>query len=321
MSKHTIGAVSTFYGFSIEYMYSPLGSTLVGRKNDMSSTLGLTVVGMGESQISRGLRHPIHAHARGSTLRRTTSFAPRLTMLTRGYHGRLTPICSKISSLLKTLANGSPNYDSTAPKIEYWIEYVLNEGFASVDELVEGVSRVAWNGVQGSYATIARFFKEFYDASHRSEQARSFVSQLCAYALRWFAIASTESLCSWSLGLVSIDGPYGFVRAASFIGHLIERGLLNHELVRRHLIKPLTNHVDTNDVADTPGGTRAKAIYQLFLAAGNTLLQGTLEPDDVQVCFDKLDCRNPRHMEFDEEKLEVQCTSHDGASRLSLTYE
>ena len=242
-------------------------------------------------------------------------------MFTHGYHNRREPICSKISSLLKTLANGSPNYDSTAPKIEYWIEYVLKEGFASVDELVEGVSRVGWEGVQGSYATIARFFKEFYDAPHHSMQARSFVSQLCAYALRWFAIASTEDLWSRSSGFVAINGSSSFVHAASFIGHLIERGLLSHELVRRHLIKPLTNHVDINNFADTPGGIRAKAIYQLFLAAGNTLLQGTLEPDDVQVCFDKLDSRNPQDMGFDVEKLGVQCTSHDGASRWSLTYE
>jgi hypothetical protein len=33
------------------------------------------------------------------------------------------------------------------------------------------------------------------------------------------------------------------------------------------------------------------AIYGLFAAAGNTLLQGLLKPKEVQDCFEKLDIR------------------------------
>ena len=105
-----------------------------------------------------------------------------------GYHNRREPICSKIRSLLISLSNEPSNYDQIAPKAEYWIDYVLREDFATVDELVEGVSDVGWDG-GGSYANVARFFKEFYDAPHRSEQGRSFVSQLCPFVLRRFAIA------------------------------------------------------------------------------------------------------------------------------------
>ena len=222
-----------------------------------------------------------------------------------GYHNRREPICSKIRSLLVTLANGSEsNYDHIAPMIEYWIEYVLREGFATVDELVEGVSGVAWDGVQGSYASVGRFLKEFRDSPHRSEQARSFVSQLCPYVLRWFSIASTEELWSCSDGSISNNGKSGFVSAASFVGHLIEQGLLSPDLVQRHLTKSLTNHPDDISV-NSPGATRAKAIYQLFLAAGNTLLRGLLEPDDVQTCLAKLQTRPHQLMGFDAAKLKV----------------
>ena len=210
-----------------------------------------------------------------------------------GYHNRQGPICSKIRYLLSVLTEveGPLEYHQTASKIEYWIEYVLREGFITVDELVEGVSSVAWGGVQDYYA--ARFLKEFYDAPHRSEQARSFVSQLCPCVLRWFTIASTEDLNSWfgTPSLISSGGASGFINAASFVGHLIERRLLSHELVQRHLTKPLTNHYDDGDRnVKYPGATRAQAIYRLLTAAGNTLLQGLLEPDDVQACFDILDC-------------------------------
>ena len=71
------------------------------------------------------------------------------------------------------------------------------------------------------------------------------------------------------------------MRAASFVGYLIERGLLSHELARQHLIKPLISHGDNNY-------HRASAIHQLFHTAGNTLLCGLLEPEDVQTCFEVL---------------------------------
>ena len=63
-------------------------------------------------------------------------------------------------------------YDELAPKIEY----VICEGFGTVDELVEEVSGVAWDN-DGSFASVGRFLKEFRDAPHRSGQARSSVVQ------------------------------------------------------------------------------------------------------------------------------------------------
>ena len=206
----------------------------------------------------------------------------------RGLHNRGHYIALKIRSLLTSLPINQPQeYDKIAPKIEFWIEYVLCERFTTVDELVEGVSCVAWAGCD-SYASIARFFKEFREASHRSEQARSFVDELCEYVLRWFAIVSVEnpSHNQW-LELVGDYLGSRFVGAASLVGHFIEQNLLSHELVRRHLIKPLIAHHHTDD-----GSTRvlrASATYQLFITAGNTLLRGLLEPKDVQVCFETLD--------------------------------
>ena len=94
----------------------------------------------------------------------------------------------------------------------------------TVDELVEGVSYAAWEG-GGSFASVVQFFREFRDAPHRSERARWFVTQLCPHVLRWFAIASVESLpMTWPLGPIASNGGHGFIRAASFVGHLIERG-------------------------------------------------------------------------------------------------
>ena len=232
-----------------------------------------------------------------------------------GYH-RQGAVCLKIRSLLISLANEPSKYDQIVPKIEYWIEYVLREGFATVDELVGGVSDVAWEDVEGSFASVGRFLKEFYDTPHRSEQARSFVSQLCPYVLRWFAITSTEDLRpklvkGWG---TSSSTDSGFISAASFVGYLIEWGLLSHELVQRHLTKPLTNHYDNDEAMDTPGATRAKAIYQLFIAAGNTLLQGLLAPDDVQACFEILKTWSHRKIGFDAVKLKVQCATRGNAS-------
>ncbi|KAF9646064.1 hypothetical protein BDM02DRAFT_3119300 [Thelephora ganbajun] len=97
----------------------------------------------------------------------------------------------------------------------------------------------------------------------------------------WAAISSRD-------GLVSSNG--SFARAASFVGHLIEWGLLSNDLVRQHLIKPLTNHY-YYDTGSDPEIIRANVIYQLFIAAGNTLLQGLLKAEDVQVCFEMLDAQ------------------------------
>jgi len=237
-----------------------------------------------------------------------------------GFHNRPKSISSKIRSLLISLTNRPSEYDQIAPKIEYWIEYVLRERFVTVDELVEGVSYVAWES-GGAYASVGRFLKQFRDAPHRSEQARFFVAQLCSHVIRWFAVASTEDLAmDWYSGLVAGGGGYGFIRAASLVGHLIECGLLSHELVRQHLVKPLINH-DDGYAINNWGYIRANAIYQLFTAAGNTLLQGLLEAEDVRVCFETLDAQiSVGNIAGDDAaRIKVWCTNYVNASHQSLT--
>ena len=215
-----------------------------------------------------------------------------------GLHNRRPHITSKIRSLIKSLIEEPSEYDKIAPNIEYWIEYVLCERFVTVDELVEDISYMAWE--QGeSFASVGRFLKEFLDAPHRSEQARSFVVKLCEHVLRWFAIAAVEDSYTTVYTIASGGGP-GLVRAASFVGYLVEWGLLSHKLVQRHLVKPLTAHHDKSN-------HRANAICQLFLAAGSTLLRGLLEPEDVQVCFDTLDAGNVAGL--NAAKLKVRCAA------------
>ena len=230
------------------------------------------------------------------------------------YHNRKGPICWKICSLLIALTNEQSKYDELAAKIEYWIEYVLREQFATVDELVEGLSVVAWD--KGSCcASVGQFFKEFRDAPHRSEQAKSFIAQFCSYVLRWFSIAAVEDIWTNSPFQYHIirGGTSGFVRVASFVGYLIKWGLLAHELVQRHLIKSLINHDNNFSFSDhcrpqdCPEAVRANAIYQLFAAAGDTLLQGLLEPEDVQVCFRIFDTKREWITGFEPAKLQVQC--------------
>ena len=139
-----------------------------------------------------------------------------------GFYNCKKPISYKICSLLISLTTKPSEYDQIIPKIESWVEYVLCEHLTTVDELVDGVSYVAWDD-GGSYTNIGRFFKEFRNAPHRSEQARPFVTQLCSHVLRWFAVTSVETLSRESYGgLIASYGGKGFIRAASFVGHLIE---------------------------------------------------------------------------------------------------
>ena len=233
------------------------------------------------------------------------------------FHDCKKPIVNKIRSLLAFLVKKPSEYDQIAPKIEYWIEYVLREDFMTVDDLVEGVSYVAW-GDCACYANVPRFFKEFHDAPHRSEQARAFITQLCSHILRWFAIASAESFSmKWDNGKIANGGGRGFTCAASFVGHLINRGLLSHELVRRHLIKPLINHYDEDSDSESNWETiQANAIYYLFKTAGNTLFQGFLEAEDVQTCFETLDAQGTAGniLGYDAARVQVRCTAHTKAS-------
>ena len=208
-----------------------------------------------------------------------------------GYHNCKAVLATKIRDLLRDL--GPSTHDEIAPIIEYWIEYGLTEQFTTIVDLVELVSPVAWD-TQGSPSDISRFLKEFRDAPHRSEQARSFVNELCLYVLRWFAVASADNFgAGWHNGLVSKGGGPGFISTASFVGHLIECGLLGRELVRCHLPKPLTTHRYNNNGDAMNQVIRANAIYNLFTVAGNTLLQGLLEPEDVLACFKKMAARIP----------------------------
>jgi len=238
-----------------------------------------------------------------------------------GFHNRHTVLAAKIRNLLCDL--GLSTYDEVAPKIEYWVEYVLAEQFMTTSDLVEQVSTVAWS-YRLTNSHISRFLKEFRDAPHRSEQARSFVDGLCLYVIRWFAVASAEEIWEdWSRGLVSNGGVPGFLRAAGFVGHLIECGLLSRELVQRHIIKPLTNHYYNQDNFGKQA-IKANAIYMLFVAAGNTLLQGLLEPEDVQVCFEKLQTwvtlgYIKRLDIFNAAMLSVRSDSHLDVSHLVLT--
>jgi hypothetical protein len=213
-----------------------------------------------------------------------------------GYHNRQPVLAAKICNLLCSLTPSA--YDKIAPKIEYWIEYGITEQFMTTDDLVERVSSVAWED-RGSRSDISRFLKEFRNAPHRSKRTRSFVDDLCLHVLRWFGIAAADDLATyWGNGSVTSCGGGGLVRAGMFVGHLIECGLLSHDLVRRHLIKPLVAHYGFDY-------HRANAIYHLFIVAGNTLLQGLLEPGDVQVSFEMFDTLAEKGARLDITRLNV----------------
>jgi hypothetical protein len=224
-----------------------------------------------------------------------------------GYHNRQLILAANIRDLLSYLSPST--YDEIAPKIEYWIEYVIAEEFTTIDDLVKQVSFVAWRKCC-SRSDISRFLKEFRDAPRRSELMRSFVDEFCLHVLRWFAIAASEDPSTDLKDSIKSDGWSGFARAAFFVGHLIERGLLSHDLVRRHLVKPLITHRGYNKY-------RANAFYQLFFVAGNTLLRGLLEPGDVQICFEMLDTFAGR--DGLDTRLNVRCDSRPDASHYGLT--
>lgn len=227
----------------------------------------------------------------------------------QGYHNRQVSFSAKIRSLLLSLCDEPSNYDLIAPKIEYWIEYILREQSTTIDELVEGVSRVAWYR-GGSYAVVGRFLKELRDAPHCSEQARTFVTRFCDHVLRWFAAASADDLwLDWgeysrSALDVSQNGGQGFIRAASFVGCLINWGLLSHEFAQLHLARPLINHYGISRTSDS-AFVRASAVYRLLTAAGNVLFQGLLDPEDIRACFEMLDAEAQRIEGFNAAKLQV----------------
>lgn len=235
------------------------------------------------------------------------------------YHHRGIVIGAKIRSLLCSL--GPSTYEEISPKIEYWIEYVLAEQSVNTEDLVEQLSSVAWEH-QSSGAVIARFLKEFRDTPRRSEQAKSCVDGMCSRVLLWFAAASAEDIPYYSGPLiVGTSGSNSFRKAASFVGHLIEYGLLSHEFIRRHLVKPLIAHNKSVDRNNGGGCVRANTIHQLFVAAGNTLLNCLLEPEDVQVCFEILDTYiSIRSISFlDPGKLQVRGSARFNASHKELT--
>ena len=209
--------------------------------------------------------------------------------------------------------------------IEYWIEYALIEQSVDADDLVERLSPLVWDGRNSeSDAAFARFLKEFRDAPHRSDQARSFVDQLCSRILQWFAAASAEDNMQWNgsdAGKVTRWGDGGFINAALSVGHLIECGILDRELIRRHIVKPLITHRYAGGGNPQQKSFRASAIYQLLVSAGNSLLQGLLEPDDVQVCLETLESQLPFRtvVGLDAEKLQVRCATCSGTPHRNLT--
>jgi len=265
--------------------------------------------------LGSGVRHPSHHRA-------IMTGGP-------GYHNRQPVLATNICSLLYSLS--SSNYDRIAPKIEYWIEYTITEQFTTVDDLVERVSSVAWSA-SGSPPDISRFLREFRDAPHRSKGTKPFVDELCLHILRWFAVASTDAFPKYSYpddGSVPIGRGEGFICAASFVGHLIECGLLSDELVRRHLVKPLTTHYFEENRYDPRTHYRTRAIYKLFTVAGSTLVQGLLEPEDVQTCFEIFDLRtwikesSSQYLsplpEFNKARFDVRCDSRLDISHCNLT--
>jgi len=226
------------------------------------------------------------------------------------YHNHKNVFPANIRTLLYSLVPST--YDEVAPKIEFWIEYGLSEQFTTIEDLVEQLSSVAWN-IPIERSDVPRFLKEFRDAPHRSEQARSLVDELCLRVLRWFAATSAnDSLQMKNYGGATAEGGGdGFVRVASFVGHSIKCGLFSHELVRCHLAKPLIHH-NQNGYNVNPA-VRASVIYQLFATAGNALLQGLLEPKDVRACFEILN-RTSGIVGLNTARLDVRCDSYLDAS-------
>ena len=244
----------------------------------------------------------------GSHLAPVSRHTYRLT--TMSYQNRDVSASAKIYTLFFAL--DLKTYDEVAQKLEYWIETVLSQRFTTVAKLVEYVSTIAWT-THKSPASLARFLKEFRDSPRRSAHARSFVDELCTRVFLWFTAASEEDLAmDWYDRNVAKGGGCGFREAASFVGNFIQRDLLNHKLVRQHLIKSLITHY-----YPSPGTqqeiVRINAIFQVFVVAGDVLVQGLLEPDDARACFEILETRSPMcglAVPLSTAKLEVQCVIH-----------
>ena len=233
------------------------------------------------------------------------------------YQNRSTYVSRKIHFFFSRI--DTQRYDEIAPKIEYWTEFALTQQLTTVDKLVEHVSDLAWT-IHPSPASVGRFLKEFRDSPRRSAQARSFVDDLSTRVFLWFVAASAEDLGidrTYYHNSLAINGGPGFTEAASLVGHLIYCGLLDHELVRLHFIKPLTTHLYSRP-GRPEGIVRINAICRLFIATGSTLVQGLLEPEDVQACFMILET----HLSSDgataglsSTTLEVQYATHPDVPR------
>ena len=230
------------------------------------------------------------------------------------YQNRDTGVSAKIYNLLSYL--NVETYQEIVPKLEYWIEFAFSQQFTTAARLAEYVSAIAWVEHR-STASLARFLKELRDSPRRSVHAKSFVNELCTRAFWWFTAASAEDLKNWHCSHeVARGGGVGFIEAASFVGHLIECDLLNHKLVRQHLIKPLITHYYPSPGMEEET-VRINAIFRLFVAAGNALVQGLLEPDDARVCFDVLETQLSRPYvitRLSTTKLEVQCVINPDVS-------
>ena len=226
------------------------------------------------------------------------------------YQNRDISVSTKIYDLLSHL--DTRTYHEVVPKLEYWIELALSQRFTTAAKLVEHVSAIMWTNHQ-SPESFTRFLREFRDSPRRSTHSRSFVNELCTRAFWWFTAASAVDLGkNRDDNGAAKGGGYGFIGAASFVSHLIERDLLDHKLVRQHLIKPLISHHYPNP-GTTRESVRSIAILQLLIDAGNTLVQGLLEPDDARACFDILEAQlsSPHVIALlSTTKLQVRCVIH-----------
>ena len=209
-------------------------------------------------------------------------------------------------------------YDEVTPEIEYWTELALTQQFTTVDKLAEEVSFLPWTTYRCP-ASFTRFLKEFRDSPRRSTQARSFVNDLSTRLFWWFAAASAGAFATnLHTTTVTKNGGRSFVEAARSVGYLIRCDLLDHELVRLHLIKPLTTYYYPR--LETSAETiRAKAIYRLFNVTGNTLVQGLLEPGDAQVCFEILGTQSALGGTewLPAAELKVQCATRPNTPHLN----
>ena len=216
-------------------------------------------------------------------------------------------VIGEIRSRLWELDQKLPSYQRKTSETRYLIQYFLSEKLLTVDELVKGVSDIAW-GKPTCSEILAKLLKELYDGPHQSEDIKSFVNTFFSDAVRKI---STALLANVLLGkTISPDVEYAVV----FVGHLTALGLLSPQLVEFHLIRPLTLDNDGEPKIGIDGNactlwcsnktSRNMLLWKLFSAAGEQLVQGILKTEDVKICMDIFEEERAKN-----DKLQVACYS------------